>query len=65
MPLNRKLAVKVLKEMEHDFTILESRLVLVENEEKKIELFKQVQELKAAANKLKVYFQKLLVQGAS
>lgn len=64
MPLNRKLAVKVLKEMEIDFVYLEARLVNVQDEAKQMELFKQIQELKASANKLKLYYQKLLLQGA-
>lgn len=63
MPLNKKLAIKVLKEMDFDFIMLEASIVPMQDEANKIALFKQIRELRESAQKLKDYYLKLLTRG--
>lgn len=62
MPVNIKLALKVLREMEADFIQLEASLIQVADEAKKLELFKQVREKRSSVQNLKDYYQKLLTR---
>lgn len=62
MPVNVKLALKVLREMEADFIQIEASLSMVQDEAKKIELFRQVREKRQNVANLKDYYSKLLTR---
>lgn len=62
MPVNVKLALKVLREMEADFIQIEASLAMVQDEAKKIELFRQVREKRQNVANLKDYYSKLLTR---
>lgn len=62
MITNVKLALKVLREMNEDFIHVEASLANIPDEARKIELFKEIREHRLAVEKLKTYYQKILVR---
>lgn len=48
--------------MDEDFVRIEASLLNVQDEAKKVELFKEIRDHRLAVEKLKMYYQKILVR---
>lgn len=60
MQTNPKLALKVLNQTQMDFIAIEGSMIHIKDENVKLKLFKELQELKKSVMMLQEYYRKVL-----